>query len=145
VIMRRPITTVSDIDSSIGDIGEPLNELEIWLINIESRISDETIDLTLTTHFSHELDEKKWHWLRGHDFQIRSISNNLNKVTNCVHNQTDALQNLVDWLIVKDARFDGIDRHILELGPYMSRFAYCIGNATGTDLTSIHETSENRE
>jgi hypothetical protein len=29
VIMRRPITTVSDIDSSIGDIGEPLNELEI--------------------------------------------------------------------------------------------------------------------
>jgi hypothetical protein len=52
------MTTVSDIDSSVGDIGEPLNELETCLIAIESRINDGTINLTVAADLNHELDEK---------------------------------------------------------------------------------------
>jgi hypothetical protein len=58
VIMKRPITAVSHIDSSVDDIGEPLDELETCLIAIESRINDGTIDLTVAADLSHESDEK---------------------------------------------------------------------------------------
>jgi hypothetical protein len=56
VIMTRSMVAVSDIDGSVGQIDTRLDDLEIWLISIESRIGDETIDLTAIDDAIHELD-----------------------------------------------------------------------------------------
>jgi hypothetical protein len=52
------MVAVSDIDSSVGEIDTRLDDLEIWLITIESRISDETLDLTAIDDVIHELNER---------------------------------------------------------------------------------------